>query len=160
MPLGGRCGLLLANCLGCALEEFLHAFDRVNLLQSPPPRQLGGRGKGREFPLVEAMMAARSLDLEGRHVVLAGKRVALAFGIKRVRWLEPVELGKGESSCFVICHPSGICRFWNDACNRQRVGECLKSLISCGPPNLPKVPKFSAGLRRKESGKMEGGGAN
>lgn len=124
---GGRSGRFLASLLGVGLPEFMATFDRVNLLSTWPGRS-GGR-KGHLFPLGEARRAALVMDLRGRHVVLAGRRVASAFGIGKAAFLEPAEAGKGEASCVVVPHPSGIVRWYNLPANREAVGLVLRKAV-------------------------------
>ncbi len=123
----GRSGLTLATLAGLTLDEFLDAFDRVNLLKRWPGRS--GGAKGHLFPMKAATAAARRLDVEGRHVVLAGRRVASAFGLRRFDFLESVALDKGEASCVVVPHPSGIVRLYNEPAFRLRVGRLLRKVL-------------------------------
>ncbi len=110
-----------------SLEDFAEAFERVNLLRRWPGRS--GGAKGHLFDLEAARKAAARLDVSGRTVVLAGKRVALAFGLRDPAWLEPAAFGRGERAAFVVPHPSGIVRFYNDEANRLAVGGLLRRLL-------------------------------
>lgn len=124
VPMMGRSGRFLAGLVGMELGEFLRAFECVNLLPRDGPRA----GKGRRFgpaELAEASRRARSLRLRGRVVVLAGKRVAAAFGLPDPPWLTDVWLGRGEWSCVVVPHPSGIVLWWNDRGNRGAAAAVL-----------------------------------
>ena len=129
----GRPGRLLAGLLGATAEWFLHRVEAVNLLDRPQAKQ--PRGKGRVFDAVAARRAASKLDLRGRAVVLAGKRVALAFGLRNPAWLSPVALGRGELVAFVTPHPSGIVQFWNGDENRRAVKKLLRKLLRCANKN-------------------------
>lgn len=62
-------------------------------------------------------------------MVLAGKRVALAFGLRDPPWLRSVELDRGEAEAFVIPYPSGIIRWWNDAANHRQAARLLKGIV-------------------------------
>lgn len=69
------------------------------------------------------------MDLSGRVVGIAGKRAASAFGLRRVEWLEPVELGRGERLAVVFPHPSGVVLWWNDPRNVAAASRCLRRLL-------------------------------
>ncbi len=130
-PFGGASGRRLASLCGVSHEDFLSMVDAVNLLNRWPGRQRGP--KGHAFPVVDARAAATALDLAGRTVALAGKRVALAFGLRDPPWLVEVSLGVGESAAFVVPHPSGVVRWYNDPDNGRAVGRLLRRLIKrCG----------------------------
>src|SRR5260370_35799124 len=78
-PLSGRAGSRLAGLMGLTLAEYLAAFERVNLLDAPQDRD----SKGSAFPLLPAMLRALELrDGPWTHYLLAGKRVAPAFGFR------------------------------------------------------------------------------
>lgn len=85
-PFGGRSGAVLAAMAGLTFDEFRRRFDRVNLLRRWPGRE-PGQAKGHKFPLAAARHAAARLDVRGRRVVLAGRRVALAFGLRGFEFL-------------------------------------------------------------------------
>src|SRR5687768_10455370 len=127
-PFDGRSGRMLAGLAGLSLEEFLDAVEAVNLLPRWPGRS--SAPKGHAFPRHDAFVAARRIDLTGRTVVLAGKRVALAFGLREVKWLTPAKVGRGEAFCAVIPHPSGIVRWWNEARNGRAVARFLRRLLA------------------------------
>lgn len=115
--------------------RFYAAFERRNLLDRAMGRQEGG-GKGCRFPRREAREAAAALrpELEGRFVLLCGKRLARAFGLHDPRYFEPAPEGPGRA-CRVIPHPSGIVRWWNDSQNRERARRFLARVIrrECRP---------------------------
>jgi hypothetical protein len=125
----GRPGLFLAGLLGMTLAEFLDAFDTVNLLRTWPGRQRGS--KGHLFPMDKAVRAAARLKgtLNGRPVVLAGKRVARAFGI-RAGFLDVVKLDRSDA--LLIPHPSGVVRHWNDKVNCKAVARRLWGMLKQG----------------------------
>lgn len=126
-PFDGRPGRFLARLAGLSLEEFLDAVEAVNLIGKSQPMQ--PKGKGRTFDRALASAAALRLDLRGRTVILAGKRVARAFGLLNPPWLEEVALGRGERWAVVLPHPSGVVRLWNDAGNRKRASALLCTLL-------------------------------
>lgn len=122
-PFGGRSGEALAKLLGLKLDDFLGRVEAVNLLKSWPGKQ----GKGDAFPAEKARRAAEKLDLEGRLVIAAGKRVARALGIADPEWFAQVEhRGAGIT---VIPHPSGVVTWWNDPANRRRAAGRLRALV-------------------------------
>lgn len=123
----GRSGRFLARLLGVDLAEFHWLFDCVNLLYRRQGKRSGAR-KGDLFDAAAAKRAARRLDVRGRVVVLAGKRVARAFGLADPPWLRRIALGRGEASCFVVPHPSGIVTWYNELLNRRRVAKLLRRL--------------------------------
>lgn len=121
----GRSGAFLAGLCGRDLEGFHAAFECVNLLPCWP----GPAGtKGHRFPLGAARKRAARLDVEGRTVVLAGRRVAAAFGLTGFTFFRRVKMGRGEAGAWVIPHPSGIVRLWNDPAVRRSAVRLLGRL--------------------------------
>lgn len=114
----GRSGDRLATYMGLDdRHELLARFECLNLLGRYP----GSAGpKGDVFPRARARGAARRLlgRLEGRSVLLAGKNVAHAFGVRS----EYLVWGDhpGGFVCAAIPHPSGVNHWWNDEANRRR----------------------------------------
>ncbi len=93
----------------------------VNLLAAYPGRE----GRGAAFPIDEAREAAVALsDRLVTHpwgkqfgaVFLAGKRVARAWGLATAQYL--VEQPGFPVPTYVVPHPSGINRWWNEPENR------------------------------------------
>lgn len=93
-----------------------HRFKFVNLFDSPMPKQ----GKGREFPAREAATRAKGLHLPANTscIVLAGKRVAAAFGLRSAEYFCCREIC--GLPAYVMPHPSGVNRWWNDPVNASR----------------------------------------
>lgn len=114
----GYAGRRLAALAGVA--ELSDAFDAVNILDEWP----GPQGKGSAFPDALAARAAMRLRglLEGRLVIVAGRRAARALGL-RAGYLEPVDAGWCAAA--VLPHPSGVNRWWNDPANRRRASAFL-----------------------------------
>lgn len=85
----------------------------------------GKEGRGDAFPMREARARVDSLvpKLAGNVVVLLGKRVAAAFGMKRPKYLERVK--HRGLDVVVLPHPSGVNRWWNDARNVHRASACM-----------------------------------
>lgn len=138
-PFMGRSGLFLANLVHLSLNDFRDLVECRNLLDAWPGRS--GSPKGHRFPLKKAQAAAKAMQVEGRTVILAGKRVALAFGLKNPNWLEDVVLNKGEHACFVIPHPSGVVRWYNQVANcdavKQLLLDVLKEAARCADCTAP-----------------------
>lgn len=106
---GGR----LARILGLSRGEYLRTFDRCNLCAV-------------EWRLPEARERARQLVAENRVMVLLGAKVARAFGGE----YEPFTRSGVGSAVYVLPHPSGLNRAWNEpgAVERARalVAEALR----------------------------------
>lgn len=121
-PFGGRSGKRIAAMAGVDHARLLDVFDAVNLLERWP----GPRGKGDLFPLREARRRAAILTsmLTGRTVVLVGQGVARAFGQDST----PLSRLSGGLCGFVVPHPSGLNRWYNDASNVSAASAMLKTL--------------------------------
>lgn len=117
-PFDGLSGDRLARYMG--LEDRRELRERVdlrNVLKTYP----GPAGdKGDAFPARVAEEAARRLSarLRGRSVLLAGRNVARAFGV-RSEYLAWATHERGFD-VVVIPHPSGVNKWWNDSRNRAR----------------------------------------
>lgn len=100
---------------GCAPDDLPSTFELMNVLGSWPGR--ASSGKGDRFPTKAAReSAARMIPLfAGRRVIVAGIRVAAAFGMRGVAVLEWRE--SLDATVLVMPHPSGVCRWWNEASN-------------------------------------------
>jgi uracil-DNA glycosylase len=119
----GPAGRRIAALAG--VDDLRDAFDAVNLLDRWPGRQ----GKGAAFPPAQGRDAARALlERVGRRrpLVLAGRRVAAAFGLRALPYLERGDLA--GRPVWVLPHPSGVCRWWNDPANRDRAAALLRAL--------------------------------
>lgn len=131
-PIEGRIGARLAVCCGLPYDEFLERFERVNLLRV---RQ-DTKEKGFEFDAAAAahvawqMAAPLSTQFafhEGRTVLLLGKRVAAAFGAD-TRYFERQRIGT-RAEVYVLPHPSGVNRWWNDEANQRRMVEFMHGIV-------------------------------
>lgn len=98
-------------------ESLLERLEATNLLETFPGH---AAGKGDHFPRRRARRCAKKMcgSLRGRTVLLAGKRVAEAFGVVTdyLTWHDHPE----GFRAVVIPHPSGVNRWWNDPENRRR----------------------------------------
>lgn len=123
-PLEGRIGRRLAEYAGISFEDFLERFERMNLLAV---RQ-DTKEKGFEFDADQARINAMRLDIApNRTVVLLGHRVARAFGLRNATYFKLYDGGQGRS-LYVIPHPSGVNRWWNDVENQIEAARFMRSL--------------------------------
>lgn len=133
-PLVGRCTRWLATMAGVDHATLLKATDRRNLMP--------GVGKSWNHPAqharVHAYELAKVMRLEShRGVVLLGRRVQAAFA-DRIGWTRP-DAGRDMAMGLVgsinripvwhCPHPSGRCRWWNDADNRARAYVILGTIF-------------------------------
>lgn len=124
-PLEGRIGKRLAACCNLTLEDFLRYFDRVNLLHV---RQ-DSKEKGFEFDAKAAAAEACRLRKEwpsGRTVILLGRRVAEAFGVPQTPYFER---RIHDHDFYVVPHPSGLNRWYNDPTNMINMNEFMTGLV-------------------------------
>lgn len=130
-PLEGRVGRRLATCAGISFEEFLERFDRTNLLSV---RQ-DTKEKGFEFDHVAAKAEAERLHREvlqpGQTVVLLGRRVAKAFDMPPDPFVEHLRWAWGQRGfikMYVVPHPSGINRWFNEPTNVSQMNEFMRRI--------------------------------
>lgn len=134
-PIEGRLGRRLAKLAwgdDANIPLFLAGFDKTNLLRRWP----GARnGKGSAWNVEKARRAAKTLVdvMKGRMLVLLGRRVAAAFEIKPSRYFKPHALyGVQMEECpykiiaFVVPHPTGINRWYNDPLHRKTAGAFMR----------------------------------
>lgn len=96
--------------------------ELVNLLRRWP----GDQGKGDAFPIARARRAAGKFKPAGV-VLLAGKRVAEAFGERRA-YFEWFDLRGARAA--VIPHPSGISHWWNEPANVARAAAFMRRALA------------------------------
>ena len=128
-PFTGRCGAFLAEkLLNMSQGEMLKCHDFKNVLSRWPGKGAGGD----KFPMAEARIAAEALIplMKDRTVVLLGYNVARAFNIQAFTYLQcyvfrhrGVEV---TQDMYVIPHPSGINRHWNDRTNIDEARKLLR----------------------------------
>lgn len=124
-PIEGKIGNRLAHAGGITFEDYMACFERVNLLHVRQEYS----GKGSAFNKAEALEHANKLQKQfvaGRTILLLGKRVAEAFGLNGdyfdVHFVN-------DAHVYVIPHPSGVNRWWNDPENRSRMEEFMHEVI-------------------------------
>lgn len=121
-PLEGRVGEKLGELL--EVGNFPEQFARINLNSEWIGK---GSGKGDVFDHSEGKTAAKVL-LRGSwtRYVLLGKQVALCFDANG----EPLEtVTHGVKSFFLLPHPSGINRWWNNPDNARKAKEKLGKFV-------------------------------
>ncbi len=120
-PFEGNSGVRLRELIG---DEAFLRLDMVNLYKRPMPRD---GWKGSAFPVAAARRKALKFDFPVSVVVLlAGKRIARAFGV-RARYFEPCMLRRRV--CYVVPHPSGVNRWYNVEFNRHRAKRFFCALL-------------------------------
>lgn len=126
-PLEGQLGEKLAQLLDLRFEDYVDEYARINL----NAEWIGkGSGKGDVFDATEGRATAKVL-LRGSwtHYVLLGQKVAECFGPGG----NPLDtIQKGEKSFFLLPHPSGINRWWNDPDNTRRASIRLRTFVIYG----------------------------
>lgn len=122
-PLSARPAHVLAGILGVTYETFLCLFERANLLKywvsERPPR----------IASLRVMAGHLSDPPPGAPVIMLGRRVARAFEFKH-EFYDWAQVGiKSSTPCVVVPHPSGKNLMYNDAAERERVGDALRKAL-------------------------------
>jgi hypothetical protein len=105
----------------------------LNLLPAQRTREAQWRGPDQLSAQRVARESVRWAREGGHRLVIAGRRACWAYG---ARW-EPLAVGRtslpaGEVTACVIPHPSGLCRWWNDAENLAAARELFPRLTADG----------------------------
>lgn len=82
--------------LGMDADEYLDAFDRVNLCAG-------------KWSLRSARVRATELWASGRRFILLGAKVCQAWGTPYAPFVF-----SDCGNCLVLPHPSGLCRLWHE----------------------------------------------
>ncbi|CAE8623075.1 unnamed protein product [Polarella glacialis] len=169
LPLQGQPERRLAKLAGLARPEELWAcFDRLDLIGwCPGPKDRKsyhllstGYSKhnrdGHRFPLKDAKLAASRLlkfgELAHKYavVVLCGRHVATAFGLRHfsrnVPWAEELN----GIRFLVLPHPSGVSHFWNDEVSWHRAAGTFRAALKAVQLGQP-VPLTPTGCREPRS---------
>lgn len=128
---GGETGENLRALTGLSMRRYVKTFEFRNVLGHWPGR--APDGKGDLFPRAQARAAAAAMtpELSGRRVVLLGRAVADAFGVRNRKWFE-FYLCAETFHAAVMPHPSRVSRFWNSQDNVDRARAFMRSLITGG----------------------------
>lgn len=132
-PLEGRIGRRLASFAGITFEQYLERFDRINLLEVRQDTKEKGFTFNRETARVSAVALIPRID-RYENVILLGKRVRDAFGIIK-EYFEPHHWKHYESglyegtTIYVVPHPSGVNRWFNDPANREKMSAFMRSIL-------------------------------
>lgn len=105
---GGR----LKELMGISSSQYLHTFDRINLVADYP----GATCRGDKFPMSTAKATARAIRplLVGRVVILVGSGPRDAFGLSHVDWHQWTKCPIwGMTQFAVVPHPSGRNHWYN-----------------------------------------------
>lgn len=112
---GWRLWKLLESRTGATHEDYLRAFDRVNLV---PLREWDEEVARRRAP---GMLR----EMEGREVVVLGTRVRAALGVPPLL-VHPQD--HAGATYRQLPHPSGRCLWYNDPENRRIAAVLLEEL--------------------------------
>lgn len=140
---GGR----LAQFMGLGAEDYIDAFERLNLVQEYP----GRRKHDDKFPLYQARLRAGELRplMRGRTVILMGRKVASAWGepVAQAEFFEWVRCGTFGTMLAVVPHPSGRNHWYNSSENRQQARifwmTVIAPLLGQGQPT-PRIEEMAA----------------
>ncbi len=114
---GGR----LARILGLSKTEYLRRFDRVNLCRS-------------HWDLNEARGVVHQVMRERDKIVLLGSKVRYAFAMEDqqyfTRLTETLVDGQPPTTFYVLPHPSGRCRAWDDPRSTEQARLLLREFLS------------------------------
>jgi len=108
---GGR----LCKILGLTMREYLSRFDRTNLCTG-------------EWKLQAAREAAWNLSVavkESRPIILLGVKVCTAFTLEYAPFTKVTD----NDEFYILPHPSGKCRTWNNPSSVGRARELLAEFL-------------------------------
>jgi len=133
-PFSGDSGRRLAKIAGVDHGELLAMFEPANLLSEWPGRSGGRKGDSLPKSAVRRAWRRSRMELLGRRVVLASRRMAESLGVRVDRigfmvWVSGALDGPAEIA--VIPHPSGIVRFWNNPVNVEAARRFLAEAAEC-----------------------------
>ena len=119
---GHRLWGLVRDVSGMSADEYLRAYDRMNVL---------GRLEWDDAEARSAAPRLRSL-LAGRRVAVLGAPVWRALGLPPDAAAMSVVPGTGRGAWLRVPHPSGRCLWYNDPSNRVLAGEALFAMLAAG----------------------------
>ena len=121
---GYRIWEMLAEKTGCFRIEYMNSFDRINLVQDRAWSAAAAR----------ANRDATMTILEGRTAVLLGRAVPAALGLPPTAWMAPNTFHYATEplvvTYYVLPHPSGLNRWYNDQENREGAANLLAELYT------------------------------
>lgn len=124
-PIAGRIGRRLADMAGLTFEDFLEKFERVNLLAVRQDTAEKGFEFDLEYAKTSAMLLSMTLRLRPA-VILLGRRVAKAFDLKD-DYFAPLTINGAPA--WIVPHPSGVSRWWNDPENEEKMRTFMIELV-------------------------------
>lgn len=130
-PLEGASGRKMASLLGMTFDEYLRNTHRVNIFKN----HQGRLAKGDKFPLDRAKKKTMRLQVPAGAavVLLLGKNVAAAFGIRNAQFFDQRYMWPRNSSRIievrVVPHPSGVSRWWNEPENRRTAARRFAEIV-------------------------------
>jgi hypothetical protein len=114
----GRAGDRLRRLLDLTDVQYLAAFARANLC--------AGRWDAREARVAAEELADAASEV-GAPLVLLGRKVAGAFGLAAAPPFSRASVG--ASAAYLVPHPSGRCREWNDPASAARLRSLLAGVL-------------------------------
>ena len=93
-------------------------FRCLNLIDYYP----GKDGKGDAVPFGKAVEKARKIEQMRGVIIMAGKKVAEAFGIRDMKYFEK------RGRFVLVPHPSGLNRLLNDSAVRKKMRDVLRGV--------------------------------
>lgn len=126
-PLEGKSGNRLAALAGMSFQE----LSRLTIIINATNGYARRRGKGRTINARAAkkFFANELLDMRPSIVLVLGKRLAHAAGLRKEYFIEQCLVG---AKAYVFPHPSGVNRWFNDPANEFRACKFLRKLLTDG----------------------------
>lgn len=123
-------GALLRKLSGAAtVEQYVSWFERLYLLRRAP--SIPGFS-GRRFAVLSAREAAFALlpELRGRRVILLGRTVARAFGLRREAFPPFAWVERHGAEFALLPPPTPLHAFWRSYSNRASAARFFGSVVS------------------------------
>jgi hypothetical protein len=123
---GYRLWAMLRDAGGPGRAEYLHRFERVNVLRARVWNKAAARRAG--WTLAERLCA------ESRRFLVLGDETREAMDLPKTHplvWLPrpPLPPLTGQATYAWAPHPSGRCRWYNDEANRATLGRALLDML-------------------------------
>jgi len=120
----GMSGSRLAIFLRVSLDKLLSSTEAINLLDRFPGRN---SEKGDDFDHRAASRAASLINLANRKAILVGRRVAEAFNLSDMKFLEVRKIG--NTQVLLLPHPSGVNSWWNEQFNVDGAVKAMRQML-------------------------------